>query len=148
RARLPLEVYRAVRKTVGDDYVVGVRYLGDEVIAGGNRIDDAVYFGVEFAKAGFDYLSISKGGKFEDAEQPKVGQAVYPYTGQSGYECMPTTLSDQHGPFSRAVPLVASIKQAVNDAGFTTPIVATGGITTFEQAELILQSGDADIIGM
>src|SRR2546429_6268751 len=148
RVRLPLEVYRAVRERVGDDYVVGVRFLGDEVIAGGNRIDDAVYFGVEFAKAGFDYLSISKGGKFEDAEQPKVGQAVYPYTGQSGYECMPTTLSDERGPFGRAVPLVAQIKRTVNAAGFTTPAVATGGITTFKQAEEILQSGDADIIGM
>jgi len=148
RVRLPLEVYRAVRKTVGNDYVVGVRFLGDEVIAGGNRIDDAVYFGVEFAKAGMDYLSISKGGKFEDAEQPKVGQAVYPYTGQSGYECMPTTLSDARGPFSRSIPLVGAIKRAVDAAGFTTPIVATGGITTFEQSESILQSGDADIIGM
>ncbi len=148
RVRLPLEVYRAVRQRVGDDYVVGVRFLGDEVIAGGNRVDDAVYFGVEFAQAGFDYLSISKGGKFEDAEQPKVGQAVYPYTGQSGYECMPTTLSDQRGPFGRSVPLVAKIKRAVNDAGFATPIVATGGITAFDQAETILQNGDADIIGM
>ena len=148
RARLPLEVYRAVRERAGDDYVVGVRFLGDEVITGGNRIDDAVYFGVEFAKAGFDYLSISKGGKFEDAEQPKIGAAVYPYTGQSGYECMPTTLSDERGPFGRSVPLVAQIKQAVNDAGFKTPIVATGGITTFEQAESILKNGDADIIGM
>jgi 2,4-dienoyl-CoA reductase-like NADH-dependent reductase (Old Yellow Enzyme family) len=148
RARLPLEVYRAVRKAVGEDYVVGARFLGDEVIAGGNRIDDAVYFGVEFAKAGMDYLSISKGGKFEDAEQPKVGQAVYPYTGQSGYECMPTTLSDERGPFGRSVPLVAKIKHAVNAAGFTTPIVATGGITTFAQAELILQSGQADIAGL
>ena len=148
RVRLPLEVYRAVRERVGNDYVVGVRYLGDEVIAGGNRIDDAVHFGVEFARAGFDYLSISKGGKFEDAEQPKVGQAVYPYTGQSGYECMPTTLSDETGPFGRSVPLVAAIKHSINQAGFATPIVATGGITTFEQAEAILQSGDADIIGM
>jgi 2,4-dienoyl-CoA reductase-like NADH-dependent reductase (Old Yellow Enzyme family) len=148
RVRLPLEVYRAVRKTVGDDYVVGVRFLGDEVIAGGNRIDDAAYFGVEFAKAGMDYLSISKGGKFEDAEQPKVGQAVYPYTGQSGYECMPTTLSDERGPFGRSLPLVATIKDAVNAAGFTTPIVATGGITTFEQAEAIIHSGDADIAGL
>ena len=148
RARLPLEVYRAVRRTVGDDYVLGVRFLGDEVIAGGNRIDDAAYFGVEFAKAGMDYLSISKGGKFEDAEQPKVGQAVYPYTGQSGYECMPTTLSDERGPFGRSVPLVATIKHAVNVAGFKTPIVATGGITTFEQAEAIIQSGDADIAGL
>ena len=148
RARLPIEVYRSVRKAVGEDYVVGTRFLADEVIAGGNRIDDAAYFGVEFAKAGMDYLSISKGGKFEDAEQPKIGQAVYPYTGQSGYECMPTTLSDERGPFGRSVPLVAKIKHAVNAAGFTTPIVATGGITTFEQAEAILQSGDADIAGL
>ena len=148
RARLPLEVYRAVRQAVGDDYVVGARFLGDEVIASGNRIDDAVYFGVEFAKAGMDYLSISKGGKFEDAEQPKIGQAVYPYTGQSGYECMPTTLSDERGPFGRSVPLVARIKHAVNAAGFTTPLVATGGITTFRQAESILQRGHADIAGL
>jgi len=148
RVRLPLEVYRAVRQAAGDDYVVGVRFLADEVIAGGNRIDDAVYFGVEFAKAGMDYLSISKGGKFEDAEQPKVGQAVYPYTGQSGYECMPTTMSDERGPFGRSVPLVAEIKHAVNAGRLTTPIVATGGITTFEQAEGILQRGEADIVGL
>lgn len=148
RVRLPLEVYRAVRKAVGDDYVVGTRFLADEVIAGGNRIDDAIYFGVEFAKAGMDYLSISKGGKFEDAERPRIGQAVYPYTGQSGYECMPTTLSDERGPFGRSVPLVASIKHMVNAAGFTTPIVATGGLTTFEQAEETLQRGQADIAGL
>jgi 2,4-dienoyl-CoA reductase-like NADH-dependent reductase (Old Yellow Enzyme family) len=148
RVRLPLEVYRAVRGEVGYDYVVGVRFLADEVIGGGNRIDDAIYFGVEFARAGLDYLSISKGGKFEDAEQPKIGQAVYPYTGQSGYECMPTTLSDERGPFGRTVPLVRQLKRAVNEAGFPTPVVATGGITTFDQAEAILQSRDADIIGM
>ena len=148
RVRLPLEVYRAVRQKTGNDYVVGVRFLGDEVIDGGNRIDDAVYFGVEFARAGFDFLSISKGGKFEDAQQPKVGQAVYPYTGQSGYECMPTVLSDETGPFLRSVPLVAAIKRAVNAAGFQTPVVATGGISTFEQAESILRSGHADMVGL
>lgn len=147
RVRLPLEVYRAVRERVGEDYVVGLRFLGDEVIAGGNKIEDAVYFGVEFARAGFDYLSISKGGKFEDAKQPKVGQAVYPYTGQSGYECMPTVISDARGPFGRSIPLVAQIKRAVNDAGFQAPVVGAGGITTFEQAEGILQRGEADIAG-
>ena len=147
RVRLPLEVYRAVRQRVGEDYTIGVRFLADEVIEGGNRIADAMYFGVEFARAGLDFLSISKGGKFEDAQQPKVGQAVYPYTGKSGYECMPTTLSDSIGPFGRTVPLVAQIKQAVNAAGFDTPVVATGGIGTFSQAEQILQQGGADIIG-
>ncbi|MGA9998002.1 MAG: NADH:flavin oxidoreductase, partial [Pyrinomonadaceae bacterium] len=147
RVRLPLEVYSAVRQRVGQDYVVGLRFLGDEVIAGGSGIEDAVYFGVEFARAGFDYLSISKGGKFEDAKQPKVGQAVYPYTGQSGYECMPTVISDARGPFGRSIPLVAQIKRAVSDAGFSTPVVGAGGITTFEQAEGILQRGEADIAG-
>ncbi|MFN2513288.1 MAG: NADH:flavin oxidoreductase [Pyrinomonadaceae bacterium] len=148
RVRLPLEVYRAVRECVGDDYVVGVRFLGDEVIERGNRIEDATYFGVEFARAGLDFLSISKGGKFEDAHQPKVGQAVYPYTGKSGYECMPTTLSDEIGPFGRNVPQVAAIKRAVNAAGFSTPVVASGGITTFEQAEGILRRGEADLAGL
>ena len=147
RARLPLEVYRAVRARVGGDYAVGVRFLGDDVVEGGNRIDDAVFFGREFARAGFDFLSVSKGGRFEDAKQPKVGQAVYPYTGPSGSECMPTVISDARGPFGRNVPLSAAIKQAVNEDGLTTPVVAAGGICTFEQAEAILRRGEADIIG-
>lgn len=146
RVRLPLEVYRAVRERVGDEYTVGVRYLGDEAIEHGSDLDDAVYFGVQFARAGFDYLSVSKGGKFDDAKQPKVGHAVYPYTGRSGYECMPTVLSDERGPFSRNVPLAAAIKRAVNEAGFATPVVTSGGIATFEQAEAILRRGEADII--
>jgi 2,4-dienoyl-CoA reductase-like NADH-dependent reductase (Old Yellow Enzyme family) len=148
RVRLPVEVYREVRDRVGQDYVVGVRFLADEVIAGGSRVEDAIYYAKQFAAAGFDFLSLSKGGKFEDAQQPKVGQAVYPYTGQSGYECMPTVLSDAVGPFGRSVPLVAAIKRAVNEAGFKTPVVATGGISTFAEAEEILHRGHADIVGM
>lgn len=147
RIRLPIEVYNEVRRRVGSDYVVGVRFLGDEVIEGGTRINDAKYFGLRFAQAGFDYLSISKGGKFEDAKQPKVGQAVYPYTGRSGYECMPTVLSDQIGPFGRNVPLAATIKSVVNAGGYQTPVVTSGAVATFELAEAILRKGEADIIG-
>ena len=147
RVRLPLEVYRAVRERVGADYTVGVRFLGDEVIAGGNRLEDAIYFAKQFARAGFDFLSLSKGGKFEDAAAPKVGHAVYPYTGESGYECMPTVRSDERGPFGRNIPLVAAIKRAINAEGFQPPVVAAGGICTYEQAEEILRRGEADIIG-
>ncbi|HWS89847.1 MAG TPA: hypothetical protein VN282_22965 [Pyrinomonadaceae bacterium] len=147
RVRLPLEVYRAVRGRVGEDYTVGVRFLGDEVIEGGSRVEDAAFYAAEFARAGFDFLSVSKGGKFEDAKQPKVGQAVYPYTGRSGYECMPTVLSDAQGPFGRNLPLSREVKRAVNEAGFQTPVVAAGGVGTFELAEEILRRGDADIVG-
>jgi 2,4-dienoyl-CoA reductase-like NADH-dependent reductase (Old Yellow Enzyme family) len=148
RVRLPIEVYRAVRELVGGAYTIGVRFLGDEVIAEGNRIEDAVWFGVEFARAGFDFLSVSKGGKFDDAKQPKVGQAVYPYTGRSGFECMPPVTSDERGPFGRNVPLAAAIKRAVNEAGFVTPVVTSGGVGTFELAEATLRRGEADIIAM
>ena len=146
RVRLPLDVYREVRSKVGSDYVVGVRFLGDEVIERGSHLEDAIFFGVQFASAGFDYLSVSKGGKFEDAKQPKVGEAVYPYTGRSGYECMPTVISDAIGPFGRNVPLASAIRSAVIVEGFGTPVIASGGLATFEHCESILRRGDADII--
>ena len=79
------------------------------VIEGGNRAEDAAWFGVEFARAGMDFLSLSTGGKFEDAKQPKVGQAAYPYTGPSGYECMPTIYSDERGPFARNLPALLGL---------------------------------------
>ena len=146
RVRLPLEVIAAVRAKVQRRGVVGCRYLGDDVIEGGNRVDDAVWFGVELARAGLDFLSISKGGKFEDARQPKVGWAVYPYTGRSGYECMPTIYSDARGPFGRNAPIAAQVRAAVRAAKLETPVVAAGGICEFAQAEGILQRGEADFI--
>ncbi|MDB4956532.1 MAG: NADH:flavin oxidoreductase/NADH oxidase [Myxococcales bacterium] len=146
RVRLPLEVIAAVRKRVSKRAVVGCRYLGDDVVEGGNHLEDAVWFGVELARAGLDFLSISKGGKFEDAKQPKVGWAAYPYTGQSGYECMPTIYSDARGPFGRNISLAATIRAAVTGAGFTTPVVTAGGISDFARAEAILEHGEADFV--
>jgi 2,4-dienoyl-CoA reductase-like NADH-dependent reductase (Old Yellow Enzyme family) len=146
RVRLPLEVVSAVRARVAGRGVVGCRYLGDDVIAGGMHVDDAAWFGVEFARAGLDFLSISKGGKFEDAKQPKVGWSAYPYTGQSGYECMPTIYSDERGPFARNVSIAGTIRAAVRGAGFATPIVAAGGICEFAQAESVLARGEADFV--
>lgn len=146
RVRLPLEVYRRVRARVGADYVVGCRYLADECIPGGSAVEDAAFYGVEFARAGMDYLSLSRGGKFDDAKQPEVGWAAYPYTGPSGYECMPTVISDELGPFGRNVAAVGRVRAAVRAAGFDTPIVVSGGIGTYDQAEGILARGEADIV--
>jgi 2,4-dienoyl-CoA reductase-like NADH-dependent reductase (Old Yellow Enzyme family) len=146
RLRLPLEVYHRVRRTVGDDFAVGCRYLSEDCLEHGSTVADASFFGIELARAGMDFLSLSRGGKFEDAKQPRVGWATYPYTGPSGYECMPTVISDEQGPFGRNLPAVARIRRAVRGAGFDTPIVAAGGISTFDQAETILERGEADLV--
>jgi 2,4-dienoyl-CoA reductase-like NADH-dependent reductase (Old Yellow Enzyme family) len=148
RVRLPLEVFRRVRETVGTGYAVGCRFLAEECVDGGNTVEDTTYFGVEFARAGMDFLSLSRGGKFDDAKQPGVGWAAYPYTGPSGYECMPQYVSDARGPFGRNVEPSAAIRAAVRAAGFDTPVVVTGGIHGFEQAEALLREGKADVVGL
>jgi 2,4-dienoyl-CoA reductase-like NADH-dependent reductase (Old Yellow Enzyme family) len=147
RVRLPLEVLQAVRQEVGSELTVGCRMLCDEIIDGGSHVEDAAFFATRFAAAGMDYISLSTGGKFEDAAQPKVGQAAYPYTGKSGWECMPTTIADELGPFGRNIHKQASIRRALRDAGYETPTVICGGISHFEQAEAYLQDGAGDIIG-
>jgi len=146
RVRLPREVLAAARAAVGADYVVGCRLLGDEVIAGGSRVDDACAHALALARAGLDFVSVSKGGKFEDARQPKVGEAIYPYTGPSGHECMPTQKIDARGPFGRNLELARAIRAALRAAGLETPVIGAGGIASFELAEAALERGDCDLV--
>ena len=146
RVRLPLEVYRAVRERLSPELAVGCRFLGDEVIEGGARLEDACHYGVAFAEAGMDFLSVSKGGKFEDAKQPKVGAAVYPYTGESGHECMPTVRIEGAAPFGRNLPLPRAIRAAVREAGHETPVVAAGGLNEFDHMERALEDGSSDFV--
>lgn len=147
RVRLPLEVYAAVRDRVSPGMAVGCRFLAEECIAGGNGVEDAAFFATAFAAAGMDFLSLSRGGKFEDALQPRVGEAAYPYTGPSGYECMPAYISDARGPFGRNRAAARQIRRAVREAGLATPVVTAGGVHGFELAEEMLAAGDADIVG-
>jgi dimethylglycine catabolism A len=147
RIRLPLEVLAAVRARVAQNFVIGCRLLAEECIDSGSSVEDAAWFAQRFAAAGMDFISLSRGGKFEDASQPKVGEAAYPYTGRSGYECMPSYYSDAKGPFGRNVGASTAIRAAIRAAGFTTPIVLAGGMHHFAQAEQALREGAADIIG-
>lgn len=146
RLRSPLEVFHSVRSRVGRDFPIGCRMLTDECISGGSGIADASRIAVAFAAAGMDFISLSRGGKFDDALQPKVGEAAYPYTGPSGYECMPSYLSDARGPFGRNLADAAALRSAVRASGAGTPIVAGGGIHGYRQAEQVLESGAADIV--
>ena len=146
RVRLPLEVLATVRGRVGPNFTVGCRLLGDEVIEGGSRIEDAVFYSLALARAGLDFVSISKGGKFEDARQPRVGEAAYPYTGESGHECMPTVFSSAPGPFGRNLELARAVRSALREEGLETPVIGAGGIGTFGLAENALRDGACDLV--
>ena len=147
RLKLPLEVYQTVRENTGTEFAVGCRFLSDEIIEEGSTLEDACYFATAFAKAGMDFLSLSRGGKFDDAKKPKVGWAAYPYTGRSGYECMPGYISDKQGPFGRNINPSKSIRDTLHQHKLKTPVVMAGGIFNFRQAEDVLKKDQADIIG-
>jgi dimethylglycine catabolism A len=147
RLRLPLEVYSAVRAEVGAGFLVGCRFLAEECIVGGSQIEDTTRFAEAFARAGMDFLSTSRGGKFDDAARPAIDSAAYPYTGPSGYECMPQFISDARGPFGRNAGPTKAIRDAVRAAGLATPIVCAGGVHNFEIAENLLADGVCDIVG-
>lgn len=77
RLRLPLEAFEAVRASVGQDFVVGCRFLAEECIEAGNGLEETSAMGLAFATAGMDFVSTSRGGKFEDAARPAVNADTY-----------------------------------------------------------------------
>jgi 2,4-dienoyl-CoA reductase-like NADH-dependent reductase (Old Yellow Enzyme family) len=59
---------------------------------------------------------------------------------------MPTVRSDERGPFGRNRAATRAVREAVHATGCETPVVLSGGISTFEQAEGLLRDGVADVI--
>jgi 2,4-dienoyl-CoA reductase-like NADH-dependent reductase (Old Yellow Enzyme family) len=143
RLRLPLRVIARVRERVGDDFPVGARFVGDECIRGGYTVLDAALIAVRLARAGLDYVSLSAGGKFEDARKVE-GEPLYPYTGYSGDRCMPSAAY----PDGANLAIAEGVRRAVREAGLSTPVVAVGKIGTRELAEQVLDRGQGDLVGM
>ena len=143
RLRLPLEVVREVRRRAGADFPVGVRFDGEECIKNGYTVVDAQEIALRLARAGVDWISVSAGGKFEDAIH-KPGQPLYPYTGYSGDRCMPSAAY----PDGANLSMPEAIKRHLNARGVAVPVVATGKIRTPQLAESVLVEGRADLIGM
>ena len=142
RLRLPSMTLATVKERVGD-YPVGLRFDADESIRRGYSTDDAAAFAVRFAELGAAYISLSAGGKFEDAV-PTEGKPLYPYTGYSGDRCMP----GDNSPDAANIWMARAVRRALRDRGHETPVLGTGKIGTLALAEQILQDESCDIVGM
>jgi 2,4-dienoyl-CoA reductase-like NADH-dependent reductase (Old Yellow Enzyme family) len=143
RLRLPFEVLAAVRAAVGRDFPVGIRFDAEECIKGGYTVEESRAIGLRLAQAGVDWLSLSAGGKFEDA-QARPNEPLYPYTGYSGERTMPgASFPDGAGLY-----MAEAVKGYLRAHGVNTPVLATGKINTPELAERVLRDGIADLIGM
>tara|TARA_B100001939_G_scaffold258404_1_gene225291 strand:- start:972 stop:2429 length:1458 start_codon:yes stop_codon:yes gene_type:complete len=143
RLRMIGDVVAEVRRQVGHDYPVGVRFLADEMIKDGYTLEDSRLIALRMAQLGLDYISLSVGGKFEDAIK-KEGQPPYPYTGYSGERCMPGANFPKLPHYQYA----SSIKKFINEKGYNVPIISVGKINDPADANWLLREGHADLIGM
>lgn len=143
RLRLAEEVVSATRKAVGEDFTLGVRMNGDEFALGGNSLEQGKAIALKLAEWGLDYISVSAGGKFEDAI-PHEGEALDPYTGYSGHRSMPPKWM----PKKVNVYLAKAIKNTLNEKGFTVPVITAGRIPTAGVAESVLENDEADMVAI
>jgi 2,4-dienoyl-CoA reductase-like NADH-dependent reductase (Old Yellow Enzyme family) len=144
RMKLPIEVFQAIRKLVGENYPLGVRINGEDFVIEGNTLAQSTVIARRFAQLGADYISVSAGSRFEDAKTPGEGNPPDPMSGYSGHRMSPW----YWWPDGTHVYLAEGIRKAVRDAGFDTPIVTAGKIREPKHAEEILEQGRADMIGL
>ena len=62
RMRFCLDVFKAIRKRVGDDFILGVRYTADERLGGGTAKADGIAISRMLKESGLiDYLNVIRG---------------------------------------------------------------------------------------
>ncbi len=114
RARLLLDVVRAVRAAIGDDVPLLVRFSATDWLDDGWTVAETSTVSRWAAEAGADVMDVSSGGN---------APAAIPV-----------------GPLYQ-VPLAAEVRRVAG-----VPVTAVGLITTAEQAEQVVASGQADAV--
>lgn len=61
RILIHLEIIREIRKALGDDFIISMRFGGCDYTNDGSTINDSVKASIEFEKAGLDILDVSGG---------------------------------------------------------------------------------------
>jgi 2,4-dienoyl-CoA reductase-like NADH-dependent reductase (Old Yellow Enzyme family) len=126
RMRLVVEILESVRTAVGADTVVGVRLVGDEETRDGSGLgpDDCAEIAGRLAAAGLvDFVNVSVGTSGAGMVRP------------------------MYSPHLLGVAATAIVKKAVSREGRPdVPVFAVHRILTPDEAEGILERGEADAI--
>jgi 2,4-dienoyl-CoA reductase-like NADH-dependent reductase (Old Yellow Enzyme family) len=143
RLRLVGRVMENVRRKAGRDFPVGIRFLADEYIREGHTVTDGKLIALRLAQLGFDYLSISVGGKFEDAVH-MPGHVLHAYSGFSGDRCMP----GEKYPRMLNTHLSEEIRRFLRSKRFTLPVIVPGKMDDPADAESVIAEGKADMVAI
>lgn len=121
RVRLAQEVLDSVRAAVGTAFPIELRLSGSELFEGGYDLDEGIRI-AQLIESRIDMLHVSAG------------------TYQRGFGITHPSMFEEHG---RNVYLAAQIKEHVS-----VPVSTVGGLNDPEQMEMIIASGQADVVHM
>jgi 2,4-dienoyl-CoA reductase-like NADH-dependent reductase (Old Yellow Enzyme family)/thioredoxin reductase len=121
RIRFLLEIFKDIRKKVGDNFPVGVRFNGNDFIEGGWTLDDALELAVILEKKGVDYLHVSAGV----------------------YGAKQLTIPSMYVPYGCFVHLAEAVKKVAS-----IPVITAGRIKHAQLADRIIKEGKADAVAM
>lgn len=125
RLRFGIEVLRQVRAAVGDDYVVGVRMTGDEMVRGGLSHEECVEAFRRIGETGLvDYLSV-------------IGGEVFTHRELADY------MPNMAWPEAPYLHLAKAVREATG-----LPILHASKISTLDDAARAIREGCADMVGM
>ena len=125
RMRFGMEVLKAVRAAVGDDFVVGMRIAGDEFHPDGLNHDDMKQIAAYYDATGMvDYFGV-------------VG------SGCDTHNTLANVIPNMSYPPEPFIHLAAGIKEVVS-----VPVIHAQNIKDPNQAKRILEQGYVDFVGM
>jgi 2,4-dienoyl-CoA reductase-like NADH-dependent reductase (Old Yellow Enzyme family)/thioredoxin reductase len=126
RCRFGLEVFEAIRKSVGDDFIVGFRFIVDEGHEAGLRFEDSVAISKIFEASGMvDFFNAIYGRM-----DTQIGLAVDNMPGMSS-------------PLAPWLEKAAAFKQEVS-----LPVFHAARITDIATARHSIREGLLDLVGM
>ncbi len=125
RCRFLMEVYRRVRRVVGNEFPVLVKLNGADNLPGGLTLDDALVAARLLDEEGIDAIEVSAGTPASGDETP-VRQGIETRE-QEAYN----------------LPLAYRIKQTVS-----CPVMVVGGLRSFGVADGIVRREESDYVSM
>lgn len=120
RSRLPLEIIKAIRAEVGDDFIVIYRLSMLDLVPEGNEYDEVIALGKAVEAAGVTIINSGIG--WHEARVPTIVTSV---------------------PRAAFSWITARVRKELS-----VPIVAVNRINTPDVAEKILADGEADMVSM
>ena len=125
RMRFGIEVFEAVRREVGDDYIVGIRMSADELIDDGLSFDDCLTIAKTLSEAGLvDFVNLL-GGQARD----HMAHAI--------------VLPNMAFPVAPFLPLASAFRSELN-----VPVFHAQRITDLATANRAVAEGHIDMVAM